>query len=79
MPIIKPCPICNKIPKIECDSMGLSNYITTIMCKPWLGKAHYKIVSVDYYSWRSQEVAINKWNKIAQQNNETKNIEVQDE
>lgn len=66
---LKPCPICGKMPIIDCDigydtiGMGAS---CVIQCKPLLRKPH-KIVRIQRLWWNeAYDDAIKEWNTRAE-------------
>lgn len=65
MPVIKPCPVCNRMPEITCvPSYG--GYVVTIKCKPLFKKTHAEVKGANYRPWQSHDEAIDEWNRMVQ-------------
>ena len=59
---VKHCPVCNKIPKIQCSAKG-PGYLGIVTCGPLFGKPHMEVVVYEYYETSAMSSALNEWNR----------------
>lgn len=70
---VKPCPICDKIPKTRCKDIG-PGYIVTIMCKPLFEKPHLYVTAYDTYCHNAMNEAMKNWNKKVEETFNTRDV-----
>ena len=59
---VKPCPVCNKRPKMKCRVQGIG-YLGIVTCGPLFGKPHIEVVVYENYQTSAMSSAINEWNR----------------
>lgn len=59
---ILPCPVCGRTPGHGCWA--------TLKCKPFLGRAHLKVVEGKAHPERALKCAIDTWNKAVMEDEE---------